>query len=66
MYFSKTKVIAGLQCEKQLHLRVHHPECAVPTESPATVTGKVVEAHARALFPGGVLVERINPNRDPF
>ena len=66
MYFSKTKVIAGLQCEKQLHLRVYHPEWAAPTESPATVTGKVVEAHARELFPGGVLVERINPDRDPF
>ena len=66
MHFSKTKVIAGLQCEKHLHLRVHHPEWATPTESPATVTGKVVEAHARALFPGGVLVERNNPHRDPF
>lgn len=66
MYFSKTKIIAGLQCEKQLHLRIHHPEWATPTESPATLTGKIVETHARALFPGGVLVERNNPNRNPF
>ena len=66
MYFSKTKVIAGLQCKKQLHLRVHHPELASPTESPATVTGKVVETHARALFPDGVLIKRNAPNTDPF
>ena len=66
MQFSKTKVIAGLQCDKQLHLRVHHPEWATTTESPAAVTGKVVESHARAFFPGGILVERENPAIDPF
>jgi hypothetical protein len=66
VHFSKTKVIAGLQCEKHLHLRAHHPEWAAPTESPATITGKVVEAHARALFPSGVLVDRHNPDHDPF
>ena len=66
MHFSKTKVIAGLQCEKQLHLRVHHPEWAAQTESPATLTGKVVESHARALFPGNMLVDRDNHVHDPF
>ncbi|WP_455206914.1 DUF2779 domain-containing protein [Kaarinaea lacus] len=65
MHFSKTKVIAGLQCEKQLHLRVHHPEWAAQTESPATLTGRVVEAHARALFPGNALVDRADPVSDP-
>ena len=45
---------------------MHHPEWASPTESPATVTGKVVETHARALFPNGILIERNAPNTDPF
>lgn len=66
MYFSKTIVIAGLQCEKQLYLRVHHPEWATSTETPAAVTGKVVESHARAFFPQGNLIERNNPEIDPF
>lgn len=66
MHFSKTKVLAGLQCDKQLYLRVHHPELAEQTESPAIVTGQVVEAHARREFPGAILVERGKPERDPF
>jgi len=66
VHFSKTKVIAGLQCEKQLYLRVHHPEWATPTDSPASVTGKVVEIHARNLFPDGVLVDRNTTSPDPF
>ena len=66
MRLSKTKFIAGLQCEKQLYLRVHHPEWATLTESPAVETGKVVETHARACFPDGILIERDAPNADPF
>jgi len=58
MHFSKTQILGGLQCEKQLWLRVHHPELMQATESPATVTGRVVEAHARLEFPDAVLVER--------
>ncbi len=66
MHFSKTKVIAGLQCEKQLHLRVHHPEWATTETSPAALTGKVVETHARSCFPRGILIERDGPDTDPF
>jgi hypothetical protein len=66
MHLSKTKVLAGLQCDKQLYLRVHHPELAEATESPLTVTGKVVEAHARQEFPDAVLVERGRAAQDPF
>ncbi len=64
MHLSKTKVIAGLQCEKQLHLRVHHPEWATAETSPAALTGKVVETHARSCFPHGILVERDTPDTD--
>lgn len=66
MRLSKTKVIAGLQCDKQLHLRVYHPEWATVTESPAVETGKVVETHARACFSEGILIERDASNADPF
>lgn len=66
MRFSKTRFIAGLQCKKQLHLRVHHPELASPTEKPATLTGQVVEAHARLEFPDGILIEREQKGADPF
>ena len=66
MRLSKTKVIAGLQCQKQLYLRVHHPEWATAKPSPASITGIVVENHARTLFPNGVLVERNTPEIDPF
>jgi hypothetical protein len=45
---------------------VHRPELAEQSESPATLTGKIVEAHARQAFSGGVLVERDRPGQDPF
>jgi hypothetical protein len=57
-HFTKTQILGGLQCEKQLWLRLHHPELMEPTESPATVTGRVVEVHARLEFSDAVLVER--------
>ena len=66
MYFSKSKVLAGLQCEKQLYLRVHHPELAEQSDSPATLTGYVVEAYARKEFPGAVLVERDTRESNPY
>ncbi|MDX1823307.1 MAG: DUF2779 domain-containing protein [Thiohalomonadales bacterium] len=66
MPLSKTKIIAGLQCQKQLHLRVHHPEWATTKPSPASITGLVVENHARMHFPNGILVERDKPGKDPF
>ena len=66
MTFTKSLMLAGLQCEKQLWLRVHCPELAQPTESPLTLTGRVVERHARELFPGAVQVARDIPGNDPF
>jgi hypothetical protein len=66
MTFTKSLVLAGLQCDRQLWLRVHRPELAQPTESPLTLTGKAVERHARELFPGAVQVARNIPGIDPF
>jgi hypothetical protein len=66
MHFSKTQIIGGLQCEKQLWLRVHNPELMEPVESPATVTGRVVQQHARLEFPDAVLVERDRASEDAF
>lgn len=66
MALSKTEFIAGLQCEKHIFLHVHHPELAEPTESSATITGKVVEEHAQREFPGAILVERDNTRINPF
>ncbi len=66
MRYSKTEILAGLQCEKQLFLRVHHPELAVQQSTPDSVTGQVVQAHARLQFPDAVLVRRGAPGMDPF
>jgi hypothetical protein len=63
---TKTHILAGLQCEKHLHLALYHPEEAQPVTSAAAVTGQVVERHARLEFPGAVLVERGSPGTDPF
>lgn len=66
MALNKTEFIAGLQCEKHIFLRIHHPELIEETESPAKVTGKVVQDHARREFPDAILVERNNPDINPF
>lgn len=66
MYLNKTKILAGLQCEKHLHLLVHHPELASKNDSPASVTGRLVGRHARLSFPGGVLITRGRSDTDPF
>lgn len=66
MNLNKTRFLAGLQCEKHLHLLVHHPEFASKNDSPASVTGRVVGRHARQNFPGGVLIARGGSDADPF
>jgi hypothetical protein len=66
MLLTKTQILAGLQCEKHLHLALHHPEEAQPVVSAAAVTGQVVEHHARLEFPDAVLIERGTPGSDPF
>ena len=66
MSLNKTDILAGLQCEKHLFLRKNHPERAKINDSPAALTGRVVQEHARRVFPGGVLVERHRRDVDPL
>ena len=66
MSLNKTDILAGLQCEKHLFLRKNHPERAKINDSPAAVTGRVVQEHARREFPDGVLVERHHRDVDPL
>lgn len=66
MRLSKTNILAGLQCEKHLHLSLHHPEFASQITSPAAVMGKVVERHARLEYPQGLLIDRPATDSNPF
>jgi hypothetical protein len=66
MHLTKTRILAGLQCEKRLFLLLNHPELAKSAKSPLAETGIVVGEQARQEFPGGVLVERFEQGADPF
>jgi hypothetical protein len=66
MYLTKTRILAGLQCEKRLFLLINHPELANVVKSPLAETGIAVGEQARREFPGGVLVKRFQNNTDPF
>lgn len=63
---SKSRFVAGLQCEKQLWWRVHEPDAPelVPDDSQARVLaqGSRVGELARRYVPGGVLIDL--PYRD--
>jgi uncharacterized protein DUF2779 len=58
-WLTKSRYMAGLQCEKRLWLRAHSPE---PTGEPVigswSSMGIEVGEAARLLFPGGVLILR--------
>jgi len=59
MHLTKSKYIAGRQCERRLWLTCHAPD--LPTPAPQTAQawfdlGAVVGSRARDLFAGGVLV----------
>jgi hypothetical protein len=66
MYLTKTKILAGLQCQKRLYLMLNHPELAKARKSPLAETGIVVGMQARKEFSHGVLVNRFQDNTDPF
>jgi len=66
MHLTKTRILAGLQCEKRLFLLLNHPELAKSAKSPLAETGIVVGEQARQEFPGGVLVNRFQQGADPF
>lgn len=57
---SKSKFLAGLQCDKRLFLDFHHRELAtIPDAATQAILemGSEVGEQARKRFPGGVLVE---------
>ncbi len=57
---SKSKFLAGLQCDKRLFLAIHHPELATQPDTARQAVldmGSEVGEQARRRFPGGVLVE---------
>lgn len=56
---SKSRFVAGLQCEKRLWLQVHARELAAPVDASQQAVfdaGAEVGRQAHRLFPGGVLV----------
>ena len=60
---SKSRYVAGRQCEKRLYLLVHQPELAVAPDAAdlaAIEQGRQVGLLAREMFPGGVAVESRN------
>src|SRR5687768_6234996 len=57
---SKSKFLAGLQCDKRLFFDIHHPELAAAPDAATHAVpnmGSEVGEQARRRFPGGVLVE---------
>lgn len=66
MHLSKTRILAGLRCEKRLFLMLNRPELAKAKKSPLAKTGIIVGEQARKEFPGGVLVNRFLKDSDPY
>lgn len=56
---SKSRILSGMQCPKRLYLSVFQPELADNSRNEAaSATGNQFGEFARALYPGGVLVEQ--------
>ena len=56
---SKSKFLAGLQCDKRLFLAIHRPDLATQPDAATQAIldmGSEVGEQARRRFPGGVLV----------
>jgi hypothetical protein len=66
MHLSKTRILAGLHCEKRLYLMLNRAELAKTRKSPLAETGIMVGNQARKEFPGGVLVNRFHDASNPF
>lgn len=59
-FLSKSKYLAGLQCEKRLWLQCHQPNLGTAFDASSQAVldaGNEVGEAARLLFPGGVLVD---------
>lgn len=66
MHLSKTRILAGLNCEKRLYLLLNRPELAKTRKSPLAESGIMVGNQARKEFPGGVLVNRFQDGSNPL
>ncbi len=66
MYLSKTRILAGLHCEKRLYFMLNRPELAKTKKSPLAESGIAVGQQARKEFSGGVLVNRFQQDSNPF
>ena len=58
-HLTKSKYLAGLQCEKRVWLQCRRPKLATPPDAATRALfamGTEVGKHAHRLFPGGVLV----------
>jgi hypothetical protein len=58
-HLTKSKYLAGLQCEKRVWLQCRRPRLATPPDAATRALfamGTEVGVHAHRLFPGGVLV----------
>jgi hypothetical protein len=55
---SKSRILAGIQCPKQLYLKTYHPELAEESASLQAIfaTGHRVGELARTLYPHGTLI----------
>jgi len=64
---SKSKFLAGLQCQKRVYLEVHHPNWASPPDPSLQAVldmGTEIGALARSRFPGGILIEESYRQRE--
>ncbi len=66
MYLSKTRILAGLHCEKRLYFMLNRPELAKTKKSPLAESGIAVGRQARKEFSAGVLVNRFQKDSNPF
>lgn len=59
---SKTKIMRGYQCLKNIYLTIHHPQLEAPITADQQARfdqGNEVGVEARSRFPGGVLVDNL-------
>ncbi len=66
MRLTKTDILSGLKCKKQIFLSKNHPEFRKPTNITAKTTGQIVDDHSRRIFDNAVLVSGFKPDTDPF
>ncbi|NOQ88653.1 MAG: hypothetical protein GQ550_06985, partial [Gammaproteobacteria bacterium] len=50
MHLSKTRILAGLHCEKRLYFMLNRPELAITKKSPLAESGIAVGRQARKEF----------------